>query len=216
MENKSFVLDEHLTVTTPDKVRRNTTSKPATEDPEKTVPRVHTSKSSGALKPEVGIIGGISLIIGTMIGSGIFASARGVFDQAGSAGMGLVTWAACGVIAMLGALCYAELGTTIVRSGAEYAYLKFAFGNPAGFLYAYTSTLLLKPSQLAIVALAFGLYIVEPFFPLCSILSPNRVDLNIVVKILAAFCIGRSSLTVVAKALNVLLFCCSKRFICYC
>lgn len=189
MENKSFASDTHLVPKTPEALRRNTTSKTATEGEEKCV---HTSKPSSALKPEVGLIGGISLIIGTMIGSGIFASASGVYSKAGSPGMGLVTWAACGVISMLGALCYAELGTTIVKSGAEYAYLKFSFGNPAGFLYAWTSTVLLKPSQLAIIALAFGQYVIEPFFPLCSILSPNRVDLNILVKLLAAFCIGRS------------------------
>lgn len=190
MENKSFVPDDHLAVKTPETLRRTTASKTATEVPEICV---RTSKSSSALKPEVGLIGGISLIIGTMIGSGIFASASGVFSKAGSAGMGLVTWALCGVISMLGALCYAELGTTIVKSGAEYAYLKFSFGNPAGFLYAYTSTVLLKPAQLAIIALAFGQYIIEPLFPLCSILHPHRVDLNILVKILAGFCIGRST-----------------------
>lgn len=180
MENPAFAVD------TPNIVRRNTNGEQSKTDFTIESP----GKSSTTLKPEVGIIGGISLIIGTMIGSGIFASASGVFSLSNSAGMGLVVWSLCGVIAMLGALCYCELGTMITKSGAEYVYLKEAFGGPVAFLYAFTSTTLLKPSQLAIIALAFGQYTIEPFFPSCSSVDPERVDLKILVKVLAAFCIG--------------------------
>ncbi|EDO41594.1 predicted protein [Nematostella vectensis] len=125
-----------------------------------------------------------------MIGSGIFASASGVFMYTGSAGLGIAVWALCGVIAMMGSLCYAELGTMIVKSGAEYAYLNAAFGERVAFLFSWTSTILLKPSQIAIVSLAFGQYVVEPFFPTCSGFDPDRLDLKILEKLLAAVCIG--------------------------
>ena len=144
------------------------------------------------LEKQVGLIGSVSLIVGTMIGSGIFASASGVFGYAGSVGLSLVVWGGCGVIAMLGALCYAELGTMIPKSGAEFAYLLEAFGEPGAFLYSWTSVTLLKPSQMAIIALAFGKYVVEPFFPSCMSQDPDRQDLNVLVKLMAALCIGKS------------------------
>lgn len=127
---------------------------------------------------QVGLIGNVSLIVGTMIGSGIFASASGVFSQAGSVGMSLIVWGGCGVIAVLGALCYAELGTMIPKSGGEFAYLLEAFGAPGAFLYSWTSVTLLRPSQTAIIALAFGKYVAEPFFPSCMAQDPARQDLN--------------------------------------
>lgn len=145
------------------------------------------------LEKQVGLIGSVSLIVGTMIGSGIFASASGVFSQAGSVGLSLIVWGGCGVIAMLGALCYAELGTMIPKSGGEFAYLLEAFGGPGAFLYSWTSVTLLRPSQTAIIALAFGKYVAEPFFPSCMSQDPDRQDLNVLVKLMAALCIGKSS-----------------------
>lgn len=143
------------------------------------------------LDKQVGLSGSVSLIVGTMIGSGIFASASGVFSQAGSVGLTLIVWGGCGLISMLGALCYAELGTMIPKSGGEFAYLLEAFGGPGAFLYSWTSVTLLRPSQTAIIALAFGQYVAEPFFPSCMSRDPDRQDLNVLVKLLAALCIGK-------------------------
>jgi len=66
-----------------------------------------------------------------MIGSGIFASASGVFSQAGSVGLTLSVWTGCGISAMLGALCYCELGTMILKSGGEFVYLLEGLGHVA-------------------------------------------------------------------------------------
>ncbi|KXJ26887.1 b(0,+)-type amino acid transporter 1 [Exaiptasia diaphana] len=137
------------------------------------------------LQRKVGIISGISLIVGTMIGSGIFASPRYVMVFSGSVGMTLIVWSLCGVLAMAGAFCYAELGTMIPLSGAEYIYLYRGLGELPAFLYAWTSTIILKPSQVAIICLAFGAYVIEPFFPGCS----EREDLIPVVKLMAALAI---------------------------
>jgi solute carrier family 7 (L-type amino acid transporter), member 9/15 len=75
------------------------------------------------LQREMGLLAAINVIIGVMIGSGIFVSPSPALKYSGSVGFCLVVWAVCGVISLLGALCFAELGTVIPKSGAEYAYL---------------------------------------------------------------------------------------------
>ena len=142
----------------------------------------NTSEQPKALEKTVGLSGALSLIVGVMIGSGIFASPKAVFSNAGSVGMGLAIWGGCGLLAMMGSLCYAELGTTIRESGGETVYLRKIFGRPAGFLYSWTSVLIIKPSTLAAVAVAFAQYILEPFFPGCQ----SEPFINPMLKCLAA------------------------------
>lgn len=68
----------------------------------------------------------------------------------------------------IGALAYAELGTMNPSSGAEYAYLMDAFGPMPAFLFSWISTLILKPSQVAIICLSFAKYAVEAFSDECD------------------------------------------------
>lgn len=67
-----------------------------------------------------------------------------------------------------GALCYAELGTMIAKSGAEYSYLSEAFGSLVAYLYSWTTVMVLKPSSLAIITLSFAEYASIPFYPGCT------------------------------------------------
>ncbi|XP_033119667.1 b(0,+)-type amino acid transporter 1-like [Anneissia japonica] len=135
-----------------------------------------------SLERSIKLIGGISLIVGSMIGSGIFVSPRGVLVATGSVGASILVWTACGIIATCGALCYAELGTMIPKSGGEYAYLKFTFGNIAAYLYAWTVIFVLRTSTIALISLAFADYVAAPFFDDCS--SPVLAT-----KLLAAACV---------------------------
>ncbi|KAJ0056306.1 hypothetical protein NL108_004598, partial [Boleophthalmus pectinirostris] len=66
------------------------------------------------------------------------------------------------------ALCYAELGTMITKSGAEYAYLLESFGSIVAYLYSWTTIVVLKPSSFAIISLSFAEYAATPFYPGCS------------------------------------------------
>lgn len=144
------------------------------------------SDSEGCrLKREVGFAGCLSLVVGVMIGSGIFASPLVVFGQAKSAGMSLVVWAGCGVLCILSSLCYAELGTAFHASGGEKTYLSKAFGELVGFLYSWTAILIVKPAAIAGVSLAFAHYVVEPIYRN----DPNGSPMWLI-KVLAACGIG--------------------------
>ena len=147
------------------------------------LPAIEDNRTVG-LKKEVTLLNGIALVVGVIIGSGIFISPTGVLKRTGSIGLSLVVWAGCGVLALLGSLCYCEMGTMIPKSGAEYSYLYEAFGPLPAFLYSWTLALIIRPSSLSVVALTFARYVSQPFFPDCEI-SPIPVR-----KILAATCLG--------------------------
>ncbi|XP_071999755.1 b(0,+)-type amino acid transporter 1-like [Engystomops pustulosus] len=134
------------------------------------------------LKRELGLISAVSMIAGTMIGSGIFMSPQWVLYYMGSPGASLCIWAACGLLAMLGALSYAELGTVIQESGGEYIYILRNVGSLPAFLLAYTSVIVVRPAGIAGVSLSFAEYVVASFFPDCP--SPQ-----VVIKCTAAACI---------------------------
>ncbi|XP_076988373.1 B(0,+)-type amino acid transporter 1 isoform X1 [Tamandua tetradactyla] len=145
------------------------------------------------LQKEVGLIGGISMIVGTIIGSGIFISPKSVLSNTEAVGPCLIIWAACGILATLGALCFAELGTMITKSGGEYPYLMEAFGPIPAYLFSWTSLVVMKPTSFAIICLSFSQYASAPFYSGCE---PPQI----VVKCLAAAAI---LLIVTVNALSV-------------
>ncbi|KAL0610261.1 b-type amino acid transporter 1 [Plecturocebus cupreus] len=132
-----------------------------------------------SLQKELGLISGISIIVGTIIGSGIFISPKSVLSNTEAVGPCLIIWTACGVLATLGALCFAELGTMITKSGGEYPYLMEAYGPIPAYLFSWTSLIVMKPTSFAIICLSFSEYVCAPFYPGCK--PPE-----IVVKCLAA------------------------------
>ncbi|KAE8605184.1 hypothetical protein XENTR_v10015010 [Xenopus tropicalis] len=134
------------------------------------------------LKRELGLPSAVSLIAGTMIGSGIFMSPQWVLYHMGSPGASLLIWASCGLLAMLGALSYAELGTVIKESGGEYIYILRNSGPLLAFLLAYTSVIVVRPAGIAGISLSFAEYVVASFYPDCP--SPT-----VAVKFTAAACI---------------------------
>src|SRR5205807_4618226 len=107
----------------------------------------------------------IFITVGTVIGSGIFLTPGGVVRDAGSGGMALAAWIVGGVLSLLGALTFAELGAANPDSGGLYAYLKEAFGPLPAFLYGWTMFLVIGSGSLATLAAAFPRYL-SVFVPL--------------------------------------------------
>ncbi|XP_016300577.1 asc-type amino acid transporter 1-like [Sinocyclocheilus anshuiensis] len=125
------------------------------------------SKDRVTLKKEIGLLSACAIIIGNIIGSGIFISPKGVLDHAGSVGFSLIVWVLGGGICALGSLCYAELGVTIPKSGGDYSYVTEIFGGLVGFLLLWSAVLIMYPTTLAVIALTFSNYVLQPAFPNC-------------------------------------------------
>ncbi|XP_010847244.1 PREDICTED: asc-type amino acid transporter 1 isoform X4 [Bison bison bison] len=120
-----------------------------------------------ALKKEIGLVSACTIIIGNIIGSGIFISPKGVLEHSGSVGLALFVWVLGGGITALGSLCYAELGVAIPKSGGDYAYVTEIFGGLAGFLLLWSAVLIMYPTSLAVISMTFSNYVLQPVFPNC-------------------------------------------------
>ncbi|XP_072036915.1 Y+L amino acid transporter 2-like [Amphiura filiformis] len=137
-----------------------------------------SQSSAVRLKPTLNVFSGAAINIGTVIGSGIFISPKGVLAGAGSVGLTLLVWVFCGIVSLFGALCFSELGTMIPQSGGPYTYIRVIYGDFPAFMVMWISMIMLQPGTFAILALTFGNYCLQPLFSDLSCPVPyNAVQL---------------------------------------
>ena len=129
----------------------------------------------------------IALVVGVIIGSGIFVSPKGILENTGTVGWALTVWILCGVFTCVGALCYAELGTTIDKSGGDYTYLRIL--HPiVGFLRVWTMILAVRTVPWTILSITAARYITASIgHLLCEDGIPKAAT-----QILAACILGKS------------------------
>ena len=94
----------------------------------------------------------MAIVVGTMIGTGIFLKPAEMATLGGSIGIVYVAWIVGAVLSLFGALAYAELGAAIPEAGGEYAYLRRAFGPVWGFLFGWTHSIVARPASVASIA----------------------------------------------------------------
>ncbi|MBD2497440.1 amino acid permease [Nostoc sp. FACHB-280] len=111
-----------------------------------------------APKPSLTLSDAVALIVGIVIGAGIFETPALVATQAGSSQAVLLFWFIGGLVSLVGALCYAELATTYPDVGGVYYYLKRAFGREVAFLFAWARMSVIQTGSIALLAFVFGDY----------------------------------------------------------
>ncbi|KAL4230205.1 hypothetical protein ACF0H5_010590 [Mactra antiquata] len=134
----------------------------------KTSPVVGKKETIVSLKKQINLVQSVGIIVGIIIGSGIFVSPVGILANVKSVGMSCIMWGICGVFSGLCALCYAELGASIPLSGGEYIYIKRAFGDFPAFLCLWINFIIIAPVGIAASSLIFATYVLKPAFRDCE------------------------------------------------
>lgn len=146
------------------------------------------------MKRELRLIDATLLVIGSMIGSGIFIVAADITRNVGSAGWLIITWLISGVMTMLAALSYGELSGMFPKAGGQYVYLKEAYNPLTGFLYGWSFFAVIQSGMIAAVAVAFAKF--------TSYFCPGTSEDNILLRVGT---LSISGAQILAIAMTVLL-----------
>lgn len=110
-------------------------------------------------KQSLGLFDATTIVMGSMIGSGVFIVAADIGRQVGSPGMMLMAWVVTALLTLIAALSYGELAAMMPRAGGQYVYLREAFGPMYGFLYGWTFFTVIQTGTIAAVAVAFAKFL---------------------------------------------------------
>ncbi len=131
--------------------------------------------TSREFKHGLGLLDSTMIVIGSMIGSGIFIVSADIARNVGSPGMLLVVWLVTGIITVIGALSYGELAGMMPQAGGQYVYLREAYNPLIGFLYGWTLFLVIQAGTIAAVAVAFAKF--------TAVLMPGLSEKNVLLEI---------------------------------
>src|SRR5580693_6004889 len=159
----------------------------------------HDTTSRPELSRDLGVSHASAIVVGTIIGSGIFLVPAEMMQAVGSAKLVYLAWVVGGALSFFGALTYAELGAMKPQAGGEYVYVRDGYGPLAGFLYAWTWFVIAKPASVATVVT--GLVRILGTFSVFSFFSDHVVNWPIAVSYGQLFAIAA---TVLISLLNYL------------
>ena len=146
------------------------------------------------LARDLGVSHASAVVVGTIIGSGIFLVPAEMMQAVGSAKLVYLAWLVGGLLSFFGALTYAELGAMKPQAGGEYVYVRDAYGPLGGFLYAWTWFIIAKPASVATIATGLvrilGTFSIFSFFPSNVISVPFAITWGQLVAIAAAILIS--------------------------
>ena len=120
----------------------------------------------GELVKGLGLFDSTMIVVGSMIGSGIFIVSADIAHQVQSPGLLLIVWLASGLITLIGALSFGELAAAMPHAGGQYVYLRESCGPVFGFLYGWSMLLVIETATIAAVAIAFAKFsgVLAPWF----------------------------------------------------
>ena len=176
-----------------------------TRPPSVSAPSQTVNPSAGReLARDLGVSHASAVVVGTIIGSGIFLVPADMMQAVGSAKLVYLAWVVGGLLSFFGALTYAELGAMKPQAGGEYVYVRDAYGPLSGFLYAWTWFVIAKPASIATVVTGLvrilGTFSAFSFFSGNVIAAPFAVTWGQVVAIAAAILISMLNYIGVKKA----------------
>src|SRR6185437_8241658 len=116
----------------------------------------------------LGLTSATTLVMGSMIGSGIFVVSPEIAGQVGSPALLMMAWVITAAMTLMGALCYGELAAALPHAGGQYVFLRESLGPLFGFLYGWTLFLVIQTGTIAAVCMAFGKYL--------GVLYPNAIS----------------------------------------
>src|SRR2546430_6650277 len=136
------------------------------------------TKPQGLLR-ELNISHAVAIVVGTVIGSGIFRVPGTMMRDVGSAKMVYLAWIVGGLLSFFGALTYSELGAMKPQAGGEYVYVRDGYGPLLGFLYAWTWFVIAKPASIATITT--GLMRILGTFSAFHFLTENAISTPITI-----------------------------------
>ena len=123
-----------------------------------------TKTEAASLVRELGTIDAAMIVVGSMIGSGIFITSAESARYVGAPGWLLLAWGLAGVMTITGSLCAAEIAAMMPRAGGQYVFLREAYSPMFGFLFGWAMFLVVQTGTIAAVAVAFAKFL-GVFFP---------------------------------------------------
>src|SRR3989440_1994978 len=144
------------------------------------IPQSNAKKESGFVRA-IGLFDGTMIVVGSMIGSGIFIVAADISRQTGSAGGLLLPWILTGLLTISAALSYGELASLFPHAGGQYIYLREAYSPLWGFLFGWTMFLVIQTGTIAAVAVGFARYLgvlVPAISPNAWLVRPFNISHN--------------------------------------